>query len=169
MLYSAFAKRFPTQPVPRWRIRSIIQRLLVRHISQTCEQKIFIKHHAYFGMSTGIKIGDRSQIGERSFIGAHTTIGKDVIMGPEIVIWSVSHRFDRVDIPINQQDGIEPKPVTISDDVWIGQRVMIMPCVQIGNHTVIGAGSIVTRDLPDRAVAAGILARIIRMRKLIIN
>ncbi|HQP24963.1 MAG TPA: acyltransferase [Smithellaceae bacterium] len=120
-------------------------------------------------MSTGIKIGDRSQIGERSFIGAHTTIGKDVIMGPEIVIWSVSHRFDRVDIPINQQDGIEPKPVTIGDDVWIGQRVMITPCVQIENHTVIGAGSIVTRDLPDRAVAAGILARIIRMRKLIIN
>jgi maltose O-acetyltransferase len=66
-----------------------------------------------------------------------------------------------VDIPINPQKGPDCRPVEIADDVWIGQRAIIMPGLKIGSHTVIGAGSIVTKDVPEGAVVAGIPARII--------
>lgn len=79
--------------------------------------------------------------------------------------YNKSHRFDRTDIPINRQLGTEPRPVEIGDDVWIGQRVIIMPGVKIGSHSVIGAGAIVSKDVPEWAVVARIPARIIRMWK----
>ena len=49
----------------------------------------------------------------------------------------------------------DPKPIVIGDDVWIGRRVMVMPGVHIGSHCIIGAGAIVTKDIPDWAIAAG--------------
>lgn len=165
ILYYGIAKRFPSQPVPGYRIGYVIRRLLVKNIFEECGRNVIIKQNAYFGRGDGIKLGNNSQIGERSYVSSFTKIGRDVIMGPEVIIWSVSHRFDRTDIPINRQGGTEPKPVEIGDDVWIGQRVIIMPGVKIGSHSVIGAGAIVTKDVPEWAVVAGIPAKIIRMRK----
>ena len=86
-------------------------------------------------------------------------------MGPEVIIWSVGHRFDRTDIPINQQGTTEQKPVKIGDDVWIGQRVIIMPGVKIEDHAVIGAGSIVTKDISAWSVVAGVPASVLKTRK----
>lgn len=129
LIYYLIAKRLPTQPVPGWRIGYYIRRKLVKRIFASCGRNVIIKQHAYFGTGTGIRIGDNSQVGERSVIGAYTKIGKDVIMAPEVIIWSVTHRFDRVEVPINRQEGIGLRPVEIGDDVWIGQRVIIMPGV----------------------------------------
>jgi len=67
----------------------------------------------------------------------------------------MGHAFDRTDIPINQQGATEIQPVTIGDDVWIGQRAIIKPGVTVGNHAIIGAGSIVTKDVPEWAIVAG--------------
>lgn len=164
-LYYLVGRHFPTQPVPGWQIGYSFRRMLVKYIFDSCGKRVIIKQNAYFGMGTGIKIGDNSQIGEKSYIGAYTKIGKDVIMGPEVIIWSVSHRFDRVDIPINKQEGTEINPVEIGDDVWIGQRAIMMPGVKIGSHAVIGASAIVTKDVPEWAVVAGIPAKMVRMRK----
>jgi len=116
---------------------------------------VIVKKNAYFGKGTGISIGDNSQIGERSQIGAYTRIGRDVIMAPDVIIWTMGHAFDRTDIPINQQGATEIQPVTIGDDVWIGQRAIIKPGVTVGNHAIIGAGSIVTKDVPEWAIVAG--------------
>lgn len=58
----------------------------------------------------------------------------------------------------------EPRKVTIGNDVWIGQRVMIMPGVTIGDGSIVGAASVVTKDVPDYAIVAGNPARIIRYR-----
>jgi len=55
--------------------------------------------------------------------------------------------------------------LTIGDDVWTGCRVVILPGVRIGSNAVIGAGSVVTRDVPDWAVAAGVPAKVIRDRR----
>jgi maltose O-acetyltransferase len=165
LIYYLIAKRFPSQPVPGYKIGYYIRRKLVKHIFETCGSNVIIKQNAYFGEGTGICIGDNSQIGERSTIGAFTKIGRDVIMGPEVIIWTVAHRFGRVDVPINKQEGIGVRPVEIGDDIWIGQRVIIMPGLKIGSHAVIGAGSIVTKEVPEWAVVAGVPARVIRMRK----
>jgi len=165
LFYYLIAKRFPTQPVPGYKIGYAVRRFLAGFIFEECGNNIIIKQHAYFGKGTGIKIGDNSQIGEKSFIGAYTKIGKDVIMAPEVLIWSFAHSFDRTDIPINQQGNTDINPVTIGDDVWIGQRVIVMPGIKIGSHAIIGAGSIVTKNIPEWAIVAGIPAKIIRMRK----
>ena len=93
------------------------------------------------------------------------TIGNDVMMGPEMVIYTSGHKTDRIDIPMRLQGGTEVEPVTIGNDVWIGRRVMIMPGVSIGNGCVIGAGTVVTKDVPDYCVVAGVPAKIVKERR----
>jgi maltose O-acetyltransferase len=139
---------------------------LVRHIFERVGDNVMVKQNARFGKGRGIIVGNNSQIGERSYIGAQTRIGNDVIMGPDVVIWSVSHAFDRTDIPINKQEGTGVRPVDIGDDVWLGQRVIIMPGVKVGSHSVIGAASVVTKDVPEWAIMGGVPARVIRYRKV---
>ena len=164
-LYYCSARYLPTQPAPGWQIAYAIRRFLVKYIFDKCGKNVLVKKYAYFGKGVGISIGDNSQIGERSQIGAYTKIGSDVIMAPDVIIWTISHAFDRTDIPINQQGATDIKPVIIGDDVWIGQRAIIKPGVTVGNHAIIGAGSIVTKDIPEWAIVAGNPARIIKMRK----
>jgi maltose O-acetyltransferase len=164
-IYYTIAKRFPTQPVPGWRVGNFIRKKLVRNIFEFCGKNVIIKQNAYFGSGIGIKIGNNSQIGERATIGAYTKIGDDVIMGPEVIIWSVTHRFDDVNIPINLQGATSVRPVEIGNDVWIGQRVIIKPGLKIGSHSVIAAGAIVTKDVPAWAVAAGVPAKVVKLRK----
>jgi len=91
-------------------------------------------------------------------------MGDDVIMGPNVIIWSVSHEYRRTDIPIRLQPSTPERPPVIGDDVWIGARAIIMPGVAIGSHAVIGAASVVTRDVPEYAVVAGVPSRVIKMR-----
>ncbi|MEE1104690.1 MAG: DapH/DapD/GlmU-related protein, partial [Ruminococcus sp.] len=73
--------------------------------------------------------------------------------------------FSRTDIPMMEQGKLEPKPVTIGDDCWIGRRVMILPGVHIAEGCVIGAGAVVTKNIPPYSVAAGVPARVIKSRK----
>lgn len=75
------------------------------------------------------------------------------MMGPECVFFSRQHKFDDPDIPMCLQGFTDSEPCVIGDDVWIDRRVMAMPGVHIGNHCVIGAGSVVTKDIPDWAIA----------------
>jgi maltose O-acetyltransferase len=85
-------------------------------------------------------------------------------MGPDVVIMTNTHAFERLDIPINQQGNLPLKPVVIGDDVWIGTRVVILPGINVGDKAVIGANSVVTKDVPSGAIVAGSPARNIRMR-----
>ncbi len=162
--YYGFAKHFPTQPMPGYKIGYFLRRLLVRFIADECGKDIIVKQNAYIGSGTGLRIGDRSQIGHNSRIGQYVTIGKDVLMGPDVVIMANSHAFERLDIPINKQGALEIKPIVIGDDVWIGTRVIILPGVTIHDKAVIAAGAIVTKDIPEAAIAGGNPAKVIRYR-----
>lgn len=85
------------------------------------------------------------------------------MMGPDVVILTHTHNIERADIPMRFQ-GFRVAKVTIGNDVWIGMRSIIMPGVKIGNGVVIGAGAVVTKDIPDYAVVGGVPAKIIRFR-----
>lgn len=86
------------------------------------------------------------------------------MMGTDVTVITRNHRHDRTDIPMMEQGFEEEQPVVIGNDVWIGDRVVILPGVHIGNGCIIGAGAVVTKDIPDNAIAAGVPARVIRFR-----
>lgn len=92
------------------------------------------------------------------------TIGDNVRIAANAMIIAGNHIFDDVGTPICKQ-GIRPAPITICDDVWIAGRVNITAGVTIGKDSVIAAGAVVTKDIPPYSVAAGVPAKVIKMRK----
>lgn len=87
------------------------------------------------------------------------TIGKNVMCAPNVAIYTAGHPVH----PQSRSSGYEYGiPVTIGDNVWIGGNAVILPGVTIGSNAVIGAGSVVTRDIPDNVIAAGNPCRVIR-------
>ena len=111
-----------------------------------------------------VTIGDRCLIGRQSSIVGHLelTIGNDVFFGPNVYVTDQNHGVDDLTMPIGRQTAGE-KPVAIGDGSWLGANVVVLPGVTIGRHVAVGAGSIVTSDLPDHAVAVGNPARVIRL------
>ena len=90
---------------------------------------------------------------------ADVHIGDRVLFGPNVTITTAGHPVE----PALRADGSQYSvPVNIEDDVWIGGNAVVMPGVTIGEGSVIGAGSVVTRDIPSRVVAVGIPCRVAR-------
>ena len=90
---------------------------------------------------------------------ARVTIGSNVLFGPSVQIYTATHPISAAE----RRKWIESaKPITIGSDVWVGGGAVICPGVSIGDRSVIGAGSVVTRDIPSDVIAAGNPARIIR-------
>ena len=110
-----------------------------------------------------------AELDDGVYIGAYCLLG-DVRMGKNTLIadhvcipsGSGQHQFDRLDVPIRDQAG-EFRTVRIGEDVWIGSHCVIL--ADVGNHCVVGAGSVVTHPVPDYQVVAGNPARILRDRR----
>lgn len=129
----------------------------------SCGEKVNFEKGASFG--SDLRIGNNSGIGINAQLSLGVSIGNNVMMAPEVVMLTSNHRFDRLDVPIGMQGDLPIKPIVIEDDVWIGQRVIILPGVTIATGTVIGAGAVVTKSFPPYSVIGGNPARIIKMRK----
>ena len=87
------------------------------------------------------------------------TVGDNVMLGPKVALYAVNHAIDPA---VRSQGHDYPVPITIGSNVWIGGSVVVCPGVTIGDNTVIGAGSVVTKDIPSNVVAAGNPCRVIR-------
>jgi maltose O-acetyltransferase len=94
-------------------------------------------------------------------IGGILTFGDNCLVGPRCIFRTANHNFSSNDTPIRNQ-GHTAQNIKIGDDVWIGASVIVLPGVTIGNHVVVGAGSVVTKDLPDYTVAVGNPAKVIK-------
>lgn len=112
-----------------------------------------------------IEIGENSTVNEFCTIHGQggVTIGNGVRIGCHTVIHSGHHHFERLDIPIWKQ-GSYGKPIVIEDDVWIGVNCTILGGVKIGAHSVIGAHSLVNRDIAPNSVAYGVPCKVRRSR-----
>ena len=110
-----------------------------------------------------VSIGDRCLIGRGSGIVAHqrVQIGDDVFTGHHVYITDANHGYEDLGVPPSQQFAAS-RPVSIGAGSWLGHGTVVLPGVTIGRHVVVGAGSVVTDDLPDRCVAVGNPARVIR-------
>lgn len=112
-----------------------------------------------------IKIGDRTSINRMGLIlgSGNVEIGNMVRIGPSVTITSSNHVFSDRNKPIVDQ-GIECKPVVISDDVWVGANATIMAGVFIGKGAVIAAGSVVTKNVNAYSIVGGVPAKVIGTR-----
>lgn len=124
---------------------------------------INIERGATFGSE--LSLGDNSSVGIDCEILGPCSIGKDLMMGPEVVVYTRNHMYKDPDTPMRLQGYEGWRPVTIYDDVWPGRRVMIVPGVTIGKGTIVAAGAIVTKDLPEYSIYAGIPAKVIGYRR----
>lgn len=165
VLYYLIIKHLPTTetPVIGLSIRKI-RRYIVKQLFESTGQQVNINKDVYFGNGRKIKIGNNSSIEVGCQIANDTTIGNDVMIAPEVVIFSVGHETSDTSIPMRLQGNTKPRPVTIGDDVWIGQRAIILPGITIGDGAIVAAGSIVTKDIPARTVVGGNPAKILKTR-----
>ncbi len=118
-----------------------------------------------------VEVGGKLQVGARTIFGHHCTlaaleslvIGEDCLLAEMVSIRDHDHCFDRLEIPIREQGAVS-SPVVIGKNVWLGAKVTVLKGVTIGDNAIVGAGAVVTKNIPENAICAGVPARVIRLR-----
>lgn len=124
-----------------------------------------IQSNVYISNGRNVNIGRCCQINESVFIqGAR--IGRYVMIAPHVSILSSLHITQNCETPMILQGSTAHHYPVIGDDVWIGRNVVIMPGVRIGKGSIIGAGAIVTKDVPEYTVVGGVPAKEIKKRRI---
>ena len=106
-------------------------------------------------------IGDHTRIGLHNTIIGPVTIGHHVNLAQGITVTALNHNFEDKIQRIDAQ-GVSTKSVVIGDDIWIGANAVVLPGVNIGHHSVVAAGAVVTKDVPPHSLVAGVPAKIIK-------
>jgi len=160
----------PDIPYTHWRLhfKSTMLTLCKSKFKYFCDSAEF-RPGAYAIGCSKISLGQRVIIRPGNMLfadpregGAEITIEDDVMLGAGVHIYVHNHRFDDPDIPIIEQGFYPSAPVTLKKGCWVGANVIVLPGVTIGENTVVGAGSVVTKSLPDRVLAVGNPAKAIR-------
>jgi acetyltransferase-like isoleucine patch superfamily enzyme len=141
-----------------------IRYVCVKRLAAACGDNVAIHPGVYLSDLDGLSLGSNIKIGEMCFIGAAggVVIESDVSVAHASTILTEEHDYTEPG-PLRDTPLIF-KPVTVRRGVWIGAGVKVTAGVEIGEETAIGAGAVVTRDVPPRSVAAGVPARVLRSR-----
>ncbi len=129
-----------------------------------CGKNLSINRNVY--ISPNIEIGNNCTINENCKIRANTIIGDYVIIAPGVNILTSTHNFSDLTIPISIQ-GDTQMSINIGNDVWIGTNAILLPGIIVHDHAIIGAGAVVTKDVPEYSIVGGNPARIIKYRKIL--
>lgn len=141
-----------------------------------CAKHMFAECKGYMNVEQGAYVGNGKNfhvLGEGCGIGKDfvchnriVTIHGSLLMGENVLFQGGGHSFADTNKPIGSEGNLLDTPLEIEQDVWIGARVIILPgCKHIGAHSIIGAGAVVTKDVPEYAIVGGNPAKVIRMRK----
>lgn len=171
ILYYGFARHLPKSNRPglgkyaKW-----LRYQCAKHMFAECRGDVNLEQGAYIGNGRNFRVlADDGICGIGKDFVCHNRqvlLHRDLLMGENVLFLGGGHRFDNPDMPIGSQGALPDTPLEISEDVWIGSRAIILPgCQRIGAHSIIGAGSVVTHDVPDYAIVGGNPAKVIRMRK----
>lgn len=162
---------------PRWWFRTLIIPFLVRRGKKSTIRasvrldllpnhecriggKSIIETNSLINNTVGyVKIGEGSIIGINNIIIGPVSIGNNVLLAQHIVLSGLNHNYLDISIPPVKQ-GVTTKEIIIEDNVWIGANSTITAGVTIGKHSIIGAGSVVTKSIPSYSVAVGSPAKV---------
>lgn len=145
----------------------LFRSFLCRRIFSKAGRKLNVEQGVYFGNGSDIEVGDEVGFG-RNFQCRNTKlkIGNFLMMGEDVLFQGGAHNFDNTEIPMGHQGAAGKSTLVIDNDVWIGARTIVLAgCKRIGKGVIVGAGSVVTKDIPDYAIVGGNPAKIIRYRK----
>ena len=151
-------KVLPLSHQPFGAVSNKFRRFCARKIVSALGENVRIESGAV--LHKGVKIGSDTLIGPDNLISPETIIGNKVLLAPEVLIYTSNHKFNPEKLAYEGYTEIEK--VIIGDNVWIGARCIILPGVTIGEGSTIGAGSIVTKNIPPYSLAAGNPARVIK-------
>lgn len=144
-------------------LRNIKVRLLILwHGTKAAHPTAYLARKS--DLSKDLRIGAYSYIGPGAIISPNVSIGKYTMLGPSVFILGADHVFSNAGTPTIFSGRPPATHTSIGDDVWIGARATIIAGNKIGNGAIVAAGAVVTTDVPDYAIVAGVPARTIRMR-----
>lgn len=138
------------------------------HLNDDCWISVIVENREAgrppVALSPELTIGAGTYIGRFGTIACinRVSIGRDVLISDRVFIGDSAHGVARADLPIKDQYMTSPGPVEIGDGTWLGIGVAVLPNVKIGRNCVVGAHSVVTRDIPDFCTAVGAPARVVR-------
>lgn len=142
-------------------LRFIVYKFLLKKLGSF----ILIYPGVHLTHTYGISFGKKCSINSGAILDGRggITIGDDVMIGPHSYIASSSHTYDNPKVPMTSR-GHFMKPVTIKDDVWIGANTTILGGVTIGKGVIVGAGAVVTKNVPNYTIVGGVPAKKIGFR-----
>lgn len=137
------------------------RQLIIKNLLKTKSNRFFIEAPFYCDYGFNISIDDNFFANYNCTLldVAPITIGKNVLFGPYVSLFTSSHAIH----PEDRAKGWQcSKAITIADNVWLGGHVIVNPGVNIGENSIIGSGSVVTKDIPANVIAAGNPCKVIR-------
>lgn len=169
ILYYGFARYLPkSNRPPLGRFSQWMRYQCARHLFAECQGNVNLEQGAYIGNGSNFYIrGNDVGLG-KDFVCHNriVTIYGPLLMGENVLFQGGGHSYVNPNVPIGSEGELPDTPLEVCEDVWIGARAIVLPgCKRIGAHSIIGAGAVVTKDVPDYAIVAGNPARIIRTRK----
>ena len=161
--YCLFMKRFGKKTTIYHPLRIIGSRYMLFGKNVVVDKYACLYAFRFFNNNPELQIGDGTRIGHFCHIVATSKviIGRNVLIADRVFISDNSHKYSDITMPIITQGVVHNGDVTIGDDTWIGENVCILSS-KIGKHCVIGANSVVTRDIPDYSIAVGVPAKVIK-------
>lgn len=163
VIYYGLAQYLPRTFWPGGIIFSWIRTSLLRGMGCVIGKQCEIEPLIDVGLRPNIQIGSYCQINKGAIL-RNVKMGNHVMVAPEVVFLDRFHSYDKIDVPMVFQNVERFEQTVIEDDVWVGQRVIIMPGIHIGEGAIVGAGAVVTKDVPAYAVVGGVPAKIIKSR-----
>lgn len=169
IIYYGFARHLPKSNRPvLGKFGGWLRSKCAKHLFAECKGGVNLEQGAYIGNGRNFYVlGNGCGIG-KDFVCHNriVTIHGGLLMGEDVLFQGGGHKFDNPDVLIGSEGSLPDSPLEIGEDVWIGARAIVLPgCTRIGAHSIIGAGAVVTKDVPDYAIVGGNPAKVIRMRK----
>jgi acetyltransferase-like isoleucine patch superfamily enzyme len=164
LFYTMFWRMFDKTPASMVQDFAIpVRRILAKRIFRHCGDGVIFHHNVLFSKGSNISVGDYSLINRYVMLDdrAHLTIGSFVMVAAGVTIETHTHPFDDFSVPI-AYGGRSGLPVSVGSNSVLGYNAVLMAGVTVGYRCIVGANSVVTKDIPDYTVAGGVPAKPIK-------